>query len=86
MIILSELLWYILDELKDIITRLKSTFKGKYLLINQSFYADEDQKYGRDYFTNPDEMINYFGLECISYVVSQSKLTSDYDIHVTLKV
>lgn len=86
MIILSEILWYILDDIKDIIYSFKKTFKGRYVLINQSFYFDKDQKYGREYFTNPEEVIKLFDMKCINLVTAYSSLLNSYEAHIALKV
>ncbi len=57
-IMLSEIIWYILPDLKNIFENLKDDFKGKYLIVNQVFYKGS-QKYGTDYFTTPNEFIQY---------------------------
>ncbi len=56
-IVFAEILWYILDDLDDVLEKLKKKFNG-ILIINQVFYHGE-QKYGRDYFTNQQELIEY---------------------------
>lgn len=57
-VLFSEILWYILPHLNDILTELKDRFRNKYLIINQVFYKGT-QKYGTDYFTTMRELINY---------------------------
>jgi SAM-dependent methyltransferase len=57
-VILSEIIWYILPELKKIFEKLEHYFKNKYLIVNQVFYKGT-QKYGNEYFTNLNEFINY---------------------------
>lgn len=57
-VILSEIIWYILPDLKKIYKVLEDNFKGKYLIVNQVFYKGT-QKYGTDYFTNLNEFIGY---------------------------
>lgn len=57
-VILSEIIWYILPDLKKIYKVLEDNFKGKYLIVNQVFYKGT-QKYGTDYFTNLNEFIEY---------------------------
>jgi trans-aconitate methyltransferase len=57
-VMLSEIVWYILPDLKELFNVLESKFKGKYLLVNQVFYKGS-QKYGTEYFTNIKEFINY---------------------------
>lgn len=57
-VMLSEILWYILPDLKGIFEVLKTNFSGKYLIINQVFYKGS-QKYGTEYFTNLNELIEF---------------------------
>lgn len=64
-IILSEILWYVLENLDSITKQLKSVFSGKILIINQTFYK-EGQKYGTEYFTTQDEMIEYMPFKLIA--------------------
>ncbi len=63
-VLLSEIMWYILDDLDQILSDLNKHFKGKYLVINQVFYKGT-QKYGTDYFTNLDELIAYIPFKLI---------------------
>ena len=71
-VILSEIMWYILDKCDAVIETMVSRLQGKHILINQTFY-NGGQKYGREYFTTPDEMIEFIGLECIEEVVERTK-------------
>lgn len=57
-VLFAEILWYILPELKTILQKLQEEFKDKYLIINQVFYKG-NQKYGTEYFTNLEELIDY---------------------------
>jgi SAM-dependent methyltransferase len=76
-VILSEIIWYILPDLKNIFKILENEFKGKYLIVNQVFYKGT-QKYGTDYFTNLDEFIKYvpFSLvgKCEATTISDSTI------------
>jgi SAM-dependent methyltransferase len=63
-IMLSEIIWYILPDLKTIFKILKKEFEGKYLIVNQVFYK-RTQKYGTEYFTNLSEFIAYVPLTII---------------------
>lgn len=85
-IIFSEILWYILDDLDSIIRNMKKTFSGGYILINQTFYKEGEQKYGTEYFTNPQGMIDYFGMECMELVSCHTQGDNAYGSHVLLKV
>lgn len=57
-VLFAEIMWYILPDLQNILQTLKENFKGKYLIINQVFYKGT-QKYGNEYFTNFQELIDY---------------------------
>lgn len=63
-VMLSEIIWYILPNLKDIFEYLAKHYKGKYLMINQVFYKGT-QKYGTEYFTDLNGLINYVPFELI---------------------
>ena len=75
-IIFSEILWYILDDLDSIIRNMKKTFSGGYILINQTFYKEGEQKYGTE----------YFGMECMELVSCHTQGDNAYGSHVLLKV
>lgn len=61
-ILLAEIMWYILDDLDEIIDNISVNHKGRYIIINQTFYKGQ-QKYGKEYFTSLDEMVNYLPWE-----------------------
>ncbi|TAG04315.1 MAG: class I SAM-dependent methyltransferase [Cytophagia bacterium] len=73
-VLFSEIIWYILPDLKEIFNVLKKDFKGKYFLVNQVFYKGT-QKYGNEYFTNLKEFINYVPFT----LVGQCEATMDKD-------
>jgi len=64
--ILSEISWYILPRLKSFITKLQKFFPRKILIHELSTYADSQQEYGREYFTDLDGILEFFGLEVLS--------------------
>lgn len=64
-IIFSEILWFILEDLEDIFEQLREKYAGKYLIINQTFYKN-GQKYGREFFTNQEEMIKYIPFKLVA--------------------
>lgn len=63
-VIFSEIVWYILPDLKKIFDILEKEFKGKHLIVNQVFYKGT-QKYGTEYFTNLNEFIQYVPFELL---------------------
>lgn len=64
-IIFSDIMWYILQDLEVVIQKLKENCAGKILMIKQVFYKGQ-QRYGTEYFTTQDEMINY--LSCFKMI------------------
>jgi SAM-dependent methyltransferase len=66
-IIMSEVTWYILDDLKEFIDRLSKFSQNKstntYLIHLLNMYPPDVQKYGTDFFTDLDGILTYFNLE-----------------------
>lgn len=60
-ILFSEIVWYILPDLKEILGQMK----GKYFINNLVFYPNGEQKYGNQYFTSLKEFINYVPFELV---------------------
>lgn len=58
LIIFREVLWYILPDWDFIVEVLKNKYRGKYVLVEISCY--DDQKYGKEYFNGPEEIISKF--------------------------
>lgn len=65
-IMLAEIIWYILPDLKKINDVLLQHFKGKYLIVNQVFYKGT-QKYGNEYFTNLREFVKYMPFKLVGH-------------------
>lgn len=84
-LLFTEIMWYILNDLDSIIARLKTYFAGGHIMINQTFYPENQQKYGREYFTTPDEMINYFDMPLVE-MVNAHNIVGCHSSHVVLKV
>jgi 2-polyprenyl-3-methyl-5-hydroxy-6-metoxy-1,4-benzoquinol methylase len=66
-IILSEITWYVLPELKSFIKFIKKKFKNKYLIHSLAIYYPGQQKYGKEYFTNNNEILKFFNLKYIEW-------------------
>jgi len=66
-IIMSEITWYILPELKKFLKFLKKNFKNKYLIHTLAIYYPGEQKYGRNYFTNLKGILKFYNLKYIEY-------------------
>ncbi len=71
----AEIMWYILEDLDEIIENISANHKGRYVIINQTFYKGQ-QKYGKEYFTTLNEMVNYLPWENLAKIEIE---TSDRD-------
>lgn len=49
-LLFAEIMWYILDDLNQIINNISLNCHGNYILINQTFYPKGYQKYGLEFF------------------------------------
>lgn len=63
-IIFADIMWYILENLDNVIESLKQYCSNKCLIIKQIFYKGQ-QQYGLEYFTNQDELINFIPFKLI---------------------
>jgi len=61
-IVMSEITWYILDDLAGFLAFLKSEMPQVYVLHILSTYPPGEQRYGKNYFTNIDEIMSYFAM------------------------
>lgn len=66
-ILLADIMWFILADLKEINRKLLENFRGKYLINNFVTYRDEVQKYGREFFTSTKEFIDFMPFKLIGY-------------------
>jgi SAM-dependent methyltransferase len=84
-VLFSEIMWYILDDLDTILADLQANFKGKYFMVNQVFYKGS-QKYGTDYFTSREELIEYMPFELVSYTEATCSEDSTIETSVLFKI
>lgn len=85
-ILLADIMWYILDDLKDINQKLLDNFRGKYLINNFVTYRDGVQKYGREYFTSTEEFINYMPFKLIGYGIASTIEDANIDSTTIFKI
>jgi SAM-dependent methyltransferase len=68
-IILSEVTWYVLDSLDGFLSRLTQFAANRsrptYVIHLLNTYPPGVQKYGRDFFTDENGILNYFNLDYI---------------------
>ena len=84
-ILFSEIIWYILPDLKGIIKALEAEFKNKYFVVNQVFYKGT-QKYGNDYFTNLKEFIDYIPFTLIGQCEATTITDSTIETSTIFKI
>ena len=84
-IILSEIMWYILDDLDTIIRLLSDNFAGKNLIINQSFYKS-GQLYGTEYFTTLQQMTAYLPFQLKSAMEVDWAEKSSTEAHAVFEI
>ena len=65
-IILSDVTWYILPELKKFIKWYNTLKKKTYLIHSLAVYGKNNQKYGKDYFYDLDGIKSFFKLNYLS--------------------
>lgn len=65
-IILSDITWYILPELKIFLNWFKRLKKKTYLIHSLAVYGKKNQKYGKEYFFDLNTILKYFKLNFIS--------------------
>jgi predicted TPR repeat methyltransferase len=65
-IILSDITWYILPELKKFILFFKSLNKKVYLIHSLTVYGKNKQKYGNEYFYDLNSIKLFFKLKYLS--------------------
>ena len=65
-IILSDVTWYVLPELKQFIQWYKNLKSKTYLIHSLSIYGKNKQKYGKEYFYDPETIKSYFKLNYLS--------------------
>ena len=65
-IILSDISWYILPELKKFIKWYKNLEKKTYLIHSLAVYDKKKQKYGKEYFYDLNTIKSYFKLNYLS--------------------
>lgn len=61
-IVMPEITWYVLDKLNEFKLFLKNELPDTYLLHMLMTYDPGVQVYGREYFTNLDEILTFFNM------------------------
>ena len=68
---MAEITWYVLPKLRQFLDNLieykKNYKKPIYLIHLLATYSKETQKYGKEYFSDLDEILQYFNLDFVEY-------------------
>ncbi len=64
-ILMLEITWYILDELKDFLEYFNST--DKYLIHTLTTYQKDKQSYGKNYFSDSAEILSFMDLNILEH-------------------
>lgn len=62
-IVMAEITWYVLDKLDDFIAFLSSELPNTHLIHLLTTYPEGVQQYGKDKFTNLQQIMSYFGMK-----------------------
>lgn len=74
LIIISDLMWYVLPVFGDICQEIKNYLKDEgHLMVNQTFYPSEEQKYGKEIVSCVEDMLKLIPL-CLSEMVEINRL------------
>lgn len=81
-IIMSEVTWYVLESLDGFLSRL-AQFAGNrsrptYVIHLLNTYPPDVQKYGRDFFTDLNGILNYFNLDYIEAGYVANRPTNEF--------
>ena len=81
--LMAEITWYVLDELDVFLSNCRKYASDRqrptYLIHLLTTYATGVQQYGREKFTNLDEIVKYFGLETLESGFVKTPRESDPD-------
>lgn len=64
-IVMAEITWYVLDKINMFKSFLHKEMRGGGLIHLLMTYCEDEQKYGRDYFTNLDGIMKYW--DCVDF-------------------
>lgn len=85
-LLFSQIMWYILDDLDQIVEDLTERFYGKIIMVNQTFYNPGIQQYGKEYFTSLDEMCSYLPWKCLEQIIETRPLEDSLQTHAVFRV
>jgi SAM-dependent methyltransferase len=68
----AEITWYVLADLDRIFADLLTVHPGKLFVHNLVFYRGDLQRYGREYFTTPEEFTRFCPFKLLEAVTASS--------------
>ena len=66
-ILMPQITWYVLDKIKPLLEFLKNNYPNIIIIHNLVTYLKGVQQYGKEYFTNLDEILNFFNMDYLEY-------------------
>lgn len=64
-IVMSEITWYVLDDLAAFVAFIRKELPGCFLLHLLMTYPEGTQQYGREFFTNLDGILRFFEMRVL---------------------
>jgi ubiquinone/menaquinone biosynthesis C-methylase UbiE len=69
LVVMSDLMWYVLPYCEKILEKMKDYIKKEgFLLVNQTFYPPEKQKYGKEIVSCVEDMLKIVHFEVVDIV------------------
>ena len=83
----SEISWYLLENntINKVFDSMRMNLKGKFLIHNLVFYK-ENQQYGKDYFSSPEEFIHFCPFELLGKVEVNIKNSNVIETSMLFKI
>lgn len=66
-VLLSDVIWYVLDHLNSFVSWLRAGNCTADIGAILTFYPEGEQRYGREYFTNPQQFRDYMQLDYMEF-------------------
>ncbi len=66
-VVMAEITWLVLDQLPELLRFLRTEYAGRYLVHLLHTYGPGVQQYGREFFTDLDGILAYFGLDYLEW-------------------
>lgn len=71
-LIMSEVTWYVLDKIKDFLGIVRETLPNAHLIHILTMYPENEQRYGREYFSDFDGLKKYFEMQIVEQAVIEA--------------